>query len=59
VAVLDATASGTNTMSLKVTDDASATTKISWTIQNPAVLSLDTIVASSPVFRVKPTLPSG
>ncbi len=51
VAVINGTASGTNTFSGAIVGTAGAFLTDSWTIQNPAVLSLDAITASSPVFR--------
>ncbi|HNW35310.1 MAG TPA: hypothetical protein PKM25_10290, partial [Candidatus Ozemobacteraceae bacterium] len=51
VANINGTASGTNKLSGAVTDDASATFTDSWTIQSPAEFFLQSVVASSVVYR--------
>ena len=51
VSQIDATASGTNTFSNKVTDDTESDITDSWTVQNPAQLVLEEVTASDTVFR--------
>ncbi len=57
VAVISGTAEGRNAMSNQWVGTTAAVLTDSWTIQNPAVLAIDTIVASSPVFRGQTNAP--
>ena len=57
VAVIGGTASGTDTFSGLITDDATADITDSWTIQNPASLVLEEVTASSTVYRGQANAP--
>ena len=57
VAIIGATASGTNTFSGKLTEDLVASITDSWTIQNPAQLVIEEVTASSTVYRGQTNTP--
>ena len=57
VAVIGASASGNNTFSGKITQDSTADITDSWTIQNPAQLVLEEVIASSSVYRGQTNTP--
>lgn len=57
VSVIGGTASGTNTFSGKITEDAIADITDSWTIQNPAQLVLEEVTASATVYRGQTNTP--
>ncbi len=57
VEILNAVATGTSTFSGAVVSASSAVIKDTWTIQSPANLSLDEIVASETVYRGQTGIP--
>jgi hypothetical protein len=57
VSVIDATASGTNSFTGKVTDNYFSAITDSWTIQNSAQLVLKEVTASSTVYRGQTNTP--
>lgn len=57
VATIGGTASGTNTFSGASTGDAIASITDSWTLQNPAQLVLEEVIASASVFRGQTNTP--
>jgi hypothetical protein len=57
VAILDGTAIGRNKLSNKIASDTSALLTDSWTIQNPASLVIQTVVASDTVYRGQTGIP--
>jgi hypothetical protein len=59
VAIISGTASGTNTLSNKITEGLTAQLTDSWTIQTAASLVLDTVTASDTVYRGQTNVPVG
>lgn len=57
VSTIGGTASGANTFSNAITGDAIASITDSWTIQNPAQLVLEEIIASASVYRGQTNTP--
>lgn len=57
VVIINGTASGTNILTGKVTDDTSADITDSWTIQNPAELVLYKVYTPSQVYRGQTNIP--
>ncbi|HAE38218.1 MAG TPA: hypothetical protein DCG57_06205, partial [Candidatus Riflebacteria bacterium] len=57
VAILDGTAIGRNSLSNKIASDTAALITDSWTIQNPASLVIESVLASATVYRGQTGIP--
>ncbi|HEY9069834.1 MAG TPA: hypothetical protein VIV61_06220 [Candidatus Ozemobacteraceae bacterium] len=57
VAIIDGTASGTNVFSGEIIGDAHSDILDSWTIQNPSEFILESVIASSLVYRGQVNIP--